>query len=305
MLNKLLESNYSVLIAGPTASGKSRLGLEIAAQINGCIINADSLQVYHDWTILTARPSKAEQALCPHRLYGHISLTQDYSVGHWLREVKAEISNAISMGQRPIIIGGTGLYFQALTKGLSNIPDIPAKIRTKANKLSAEHGLHVFARALSQEDPLTYSKIDILNPVRTQRAWEVLYATGQGLAKWQEQTPPAILPIEKTIALHLTSDTDWLNARIDQRFEKMLKQGALEECRQIIQTGWDPKLPSCQAIGAAELISYINGEITLDIALQIATKKTRQYAKRQRTWFRSRMKDWHQIKRQETSWILT
>ncbi|GHA42386.1 tRNA dimethylallyltransferase [Amylibacter ulvae] len=305
MLSRVLQNDLPVLIAGPTASGKSALGIEIAQKFRGCIINADALQVYSDWQILTARPMGDELDACPHFMYGHVGLAQDYSVGHWLREVSAQIDAVKSNGLRPIILGGTGLYFMALTMGLTNIPDIPAEIRAEANALGADKGLDVFARELRKLDPATHSKIDTLNPARTQRAWEVLRATGKGLAQWQDETPPPLLPLDQTVALNLVSNKDWLNARIDQRFDMMVDMGALDECRAVMNNGWDEALPSCQAIGAKELIAHINGDMELVTAIDLAKTQTRQYAKRQRTWFRSKMKDWQQVQRVNDEWAIT
>ncbi|PIB24647.1 tRNA (adenosine(37)-N6)-dimethylallyltransferase MiaA [Amylibacter kogurei] len=305
MLSRVLQNDLPVLIAGPTASGKSALGIEIAREFQGCIINADALQVYADWQILTARPIGDELAACPHFMYGHVGLAQDYSVGHWLREVSDQIAHARSNGLRPIILGGTGLYFMALTMGLTNIPDIPAEIRTEANALGAKYGLGIFADQLREGDPLTYSKIDILNPARTQRAWEVLRATGKGLAQWQDETPPPLLPLDQTVPLNLVSDKEWLNDRIDRRFDMMVDMGALDECRAVMNNGWDETLPSCQAIGAKELIAHINGDMDLDAAIELAKVQTRQYAKRQRTWFRSKMKNWQQVRRVDGKWEIS
>ena len=284
-----------ILIAGPTASGKSGLALTLAERFGGAIVNADALQVYASWQVLTARPDAAEEARAPHYLYGHIQLNQPYSVGHWLREVEACLALLQNRGLRPIIVGGTGLYFQALTRGLADIPTIPAEIRQEADQIVKTSGENTLAEELREEDPATYSKIDINNPARTQRAWEVLRATGRGLADWHDETPPPLLPLEETHALHLQSDTDWLNQRIEARFDLMIEQGALEECRIVLESGWDPSHPSCQAIGAKELIAFLQDKMTLQEAIELAKIQTRQYAKRQRTWFRSKMRDWYQI----------
>lgn len=284
-----------ILIAGPTASGKSGLALTLAERFGGAVVNADALQVYSAWRILTARPDAAEEARAPHFLYGHVGLNQPYSVGHWLREVDRCLAELRERDLRPIIVGGTGLYFQALTRGLVDIPPIPPRIRQEADRITATSGNSALVEYLREEDPATYSKIDINNPARTQRAWEVLRATGRGLADWHSATPPPLLPLEQTHALLLRPDTDWLNRRIDARFDLMLEQGALDECRAVLDSGWNPSLPSCQAIGAKELIAYLQGEMPLAEAIELAKIQTRQYAKRQRTWFRSKMRDWHQI----------
>lgn len=299
MIPDLNADRLPILIAGPTASGKSGLALRLAEKFDGAVVNADALQVYSAWRILTARPDAAEEARAPHFLYGHIALNQPYSVGHWLREVEACLAELRERNLRPIIVGGTGLYFQALTRGLADIPAIPAEIRQEADRILATSGDSAFAEYLRQEDPATYSKIDINNPARTQRAWEVLHATGRGLADWHSQTPAPLLPLDRTHALHLRSDTDWLNRRIEARFDRMLELGALDECRAVLESGWDPTHPSCQAIGAKELIACLQGELPLSEAIELAKIQTRQYAKRQRTWFRSKMRDWYQLEMPE------
>lgn len=295
MIPDLSADRRPILIAGPTASGKSGLALKLADRFDGAIVNADALQVYADWRILTARPDAAEEARAPHFLYGHIGLNQPYSVGHWLREAEACLAMLRDRELRPIIVGGTGLYFQALTRGLAEIPAIPAEIRQEADRRAQTAGADALADDLREEDPATYSKIDMNNPARTQRAWEVLRATGRGLADWHTETPPPLLPLEQTRALHLISDTEWLNQRIDARFDMMVEQGALEECRSVLKKGWDPSHPSCQAIGAKELIGFLQGKMTLQQAVELAKIQTRQYAKRQRTWFRNKMRDWSKL----------
>jgi tRNA dimethylallyltransferase len=273
-----------VLIAGPTASGKSALAAEIVAREGGVIVNADALQVYDCWRLLSARPSLAEEAALPHRLYGHVGRRQDYSVGHWLREIAAVLKS----GERPVIVGGTGLYFMALTEGLVDIPPTPPEIRQEADQRLAEQGI---AALLADLDPETCARIDCANPARVQRAWEVWRSTGQALAQWQDQTGPAVLPLSQAEAIVLMPDRDWLNARIDQRFDLMMAAGALEEARAALPD-WDPTLPSSRAIGAPELVAHLRGEIPLEEAVALAKIASRQYAKRQRTWFRKRMKDW-------------
>ncbi len=276
-----------VLIAGPTASGKSALALRIAAQSGGVIVNADAIQVFDNWRILTARPSPEDEAQAPHALYGHVPGDADYSVGHWLREVAPLLQG----GARPIIVGGTGLYFSALTEGLADIPATPETVRADANERMAQDGIEAL---LAEIDAATRARIDTRNPMRVQRAWEVLQTTGRGLADWQDDTPPPLLPLPECTALVVGADKDWLNARIARRFDRMLDQGALEEARANLP-GWTPSLLSAKAIGAPELIAHLRGEMTLDQAREAATIATRQFAKRQRTWFRSRMRTWQAI----------
>ncbi|MBW6417237.1 tRNA (adenosine(37)-N6)-dimethylallyltransferase MiaA [Celeribacter sp. PS-C1] len=280
-----------VLIAGPTASGKSALALEIAELQGGVIINADALQVFDNWRVLTARPSCVDESRALHALYGHVPGSETYSVGHWLRDVTPYLTGA----DRPIIVGGTGLYFTALTEGLVEIPETPAELRAEADQRRAIEGGHAGLLAdLDAEDPETAQKIDRLNPMRVQRAWEVMRATGRGLAAWQADTPPPLLPLSKTFPVLLDAHKEWLNDRIARRFEIMIEKGALEEAEANL-ANWDPAAPSSKAIGAPELIAHLKGELSLDEAKEAATIATRQYAKRQRTWFRARMKAYHKI----------
>lgn len=272
-----------MLIAGPTASGKSALALAIAERDGGVVVNADASQVFANWRVLTARPGPEDEARAPHRLFGHVPGDAAYSVGHWLRELAPLLG-----GARPIIVGGTGLYFTALTEGLAEIPETPAAVRAEADALRLRGDL---AALLADLDPETLARIDRRNPMRVQRAWEVQRATGRGLAAWQDDTPPPLLPLARAQPLLIDAEKEWLNARIARRFDAMLAGGALEEARANLAT-WDPALPSARAIGAPELIAHLRGETTLDAARRAATIATRQYAKRQRTWFRARMKDW-------------
>ncbi|MDX1781932.1 MAG: tRNA (adenosine(37)-N6)-dimethylallyltransferase MiaA [Thalassovita sp.] len=282
-----IPADRPVLIAGPTASGKSALALEIARAQGGVVINADAIQVYDNWRVLTARPSEAEEAETSHLLYGHVPGDADYSVGHWLRE----IAPLLRGGARPIIVGGTGLYFTALTEGLADIPATPPDIRAEADARMAQDGREAL---LAELDAESRARIDVLNPMRVQRAWEVLRATGRGIAAWQDDTPPPLLPLDRTVPILFDVDKDWLNARIARRFDQMLEHGALEEAGANL-AGWDPALLSSKAIGAPELIAHLQGELTLDEAREAATIATRQFAKRQRTWFRSKMKSWAKI----------
>jgi tRNA dimethylallyltransferase len=276
-----------VLIAGPTASGKSQLAMQIADQAGGVIVNADALQVFDCWRVLTARPTSADEARHPHRLYGHIGREQSYSVGHWLREVQG----ILETGQRPIIVGGTGLYFTALTSGLAAIPDIPLQVREIADARRLAGGIESM---LAELDTLTRAQIDPRNPARVQRAWEVATATGRGLAEWQRDTPAPMIALADCAAIVLQPDRDWLANRIDARFDMMILEGALDEVRAALPF-WQPEKPWAQAIGAPELIAYLQGELLLEDAATAAKAASRQYAKRQRTWFRNRMKGWQTV----------
>ena len=274
-----------VLVAGPTASGKSALAMELAARDGRVVVNADALQVYARWRILTARPSPADEAALPHALYGHVGRDHPYSVGEWLRELAPLLDRPV------VIVGGTGLYLSALTEGLADIPPTPPDIRALADERRATEGI---AALLAELDPDTAARIDQQNPARVQRAWEVLAATGRGLAAWQDGTGAPLLPLRKAEALVIRPDVDWLNARIDRRFDLMMAEGALEEVRAELPY-WEPTRPSARAIGAPELVAHLRGELALDRAVEAAKLASRQYAKRQRTWFRSRMGGWRDI----------
>ncbi|WP_420325114.1 tRNA (adenosine(37)-N6)-dimethylallyltransferase MiaA [Mameliella sp.] len=280
-----------VLIAGPTASGKSALALAIAERQGGIIVNADAIQVFSDWRVLTARPSAEDEARAPHALYGHVPGHRAYSVGEWLREA-AVFLNA---PERPIFTGGTGLYLTALTEGLADIPPTPPDVRVEGEALLADRGLQAMIADL---DAGTAGRIDLNNPARVARAWEVLRATGRGLADWQADTPPPLLPLDQASAFVVDAPKDWLTPRIERRFDQMIAQGALDEAR-ANRPGWTPDRPSAKAIGAAELMAHLDGDMTLAEATRRATILTRQFAKRQRTWFRARMRCWHSLPARE------
>jgi tRNA dimethylallyltransferase len=273
-----------VLLAGPTASGKSALALELGARDGRWIVNADALQVYDCWRLLTARPTAADEATVPHVLYGQVGCKDAWSVGHWLRAVAGVLDRPV------VIVGGTGLYFAALTEGLAPVPEIPAEVRAAGDSLR----LGDLAAMVAALDPATAARIDLANPARVQRAWEVLTATGRGLAAWQADTPAPLLDVAAVEALVLRPDVDGLNARIDQRFDQMMALGALDEVRAVAPI-WRVDQPWARAIGAAELLAHLRGELTLEAAVTSAKLASRQYAKRQRTWFRNRMADWRTL----------
>lgn len=278
-----IEAQKPVLIAGPTASGKSALALHIAKSQGGIIVNADALQVFDGWRILTARPDDTDLAQAEHALYGHVAYDADYSVGHWLRDVTPYLQGP----KRPIIVGGTGLNFNALTRGLADIPPTPDSLRAHANTLPLD-------TLLGGLDAQTVSRIDTQNRMRVQRAWEVLHNTGRSLADWQDATPPPLLRLDQATCITLDAPKDWLDDRITRRFEQMLDLGALNEARAMLPH-WNPNHQSSKAIGAPELIAHLHGNMTLDQAREAAIISSRQYAKRQRTWFRARHKTWDHI----------
>ena len=282
-----IDPNRPVLITGPTASGKSALAMAIATRTGGPIINADAMQVFADWRILTARPSAEAEAMVPHALYGHVPGHLEYSVGRWLRDLAPLLG-----GPTPVIVGGTGLYFTALTEGLAPIPEIPDEVRRNAMKRVASEGIDAL---LGELDPGTRARIDAHNPMRVQRAWEVLTATGRGLAAWQDETAPPLLPLSSATTILIDTPRDWLNEQIERRFTKMLSNGLLDEVR-ANEPAWHPARPSAKAIGAAELIAHVRGEKSLDDARMAAIVATRRFAKRQRSWFRSRMSGWQTMR---------
>ncbi|MCQ0970406.1 tRNA (adenosine(37)-N6)-dimethylallyltransferase MiaA [Paracoccus sp. TK19116] len=279
-----IPADRHLLIAGPTASGKSSLAMDVARDQGGMIVNADALQVWSCWRMLTARPTAADEAAVPHALYGHVSPDRAYSVGDWLAEVAA-----LAKSRRLIVVGGTGLYLTALTEGLAPIPPVASDVRAEGDALlSHPAGLAAMIAAL---DPETAGQIDLRNPARVQRAWEVLQATGRGLAAWQKETPePLISPADAT-CLVLDSDRNWLADRIARRFHMMVGNGALDETRSMAPQ-WAPRAQWARAIGAPELMAHLEGRLTLDEAVEAAIIATRQYAKAQRSWFRNRMKTW-------------
>ena len=282
-----IPADRHVLIAGPTASGKSALALRLAERQGGVIVNADAVQVHRAWRVLSARPAPEEEARAPHALYGHLAPEEEYSVGQWLRDLEPLLAS----GERLILVGGTGLYFSALTEGLAEIPPVPTEVRAEAAERLAEGGA---AALLAGIDAETAARIDRANPARVRRAWEVLRATGRGLARWQDETGPPRLPRAETVALRIDAPRDWLAARIARRFDAMLEAGALDEARAALPW-WRHDLPAAKAIGAPELVAHLRGEMTLDEARDRAVTATRRFAKRQRTWFRARMGAWHGI----------
>lgn len=296
-----------ILIAGPTGSGKSALAIALAERFDGVIINADSQQVYAEWRVLTARPSPTEEAAAPHLLYGHVSVLEAYSVGRWIGEITAILGDRAGRSapdtRRPIIIGGTGLYFRALTEGLAPIPAVPPKIRSAGEALMEEKGLAGFAADLAARDPETSAAIDLVNPRRVLRAWEVLEATGIGLSAWKARTPPPLVPLESAVAIALAPPRAWLYPRLNMRFDRMIKNGALDEVAKVMALGGSSSLPGMRATGARLLASSLAGEMPLEEAIQSAKTETRRYAKRQLTWIRNQMKAWTRLDPAEPEFI--
>ncbi|MEM8699173.1 MAG: tRNA (adenosine(37)-N6)-dimethylallyltransferase MiaA [Pseudomonadota bacterium] len=282
----------AVLIAGPTASGKSALAMEIALSRRGAIINADSQQIYREWRVLTARPSAEDEARAPHFLYGHIAVTDPYSMGHWLREVEETLAICQSQDLLPILTGGTGLYFKALTEGIAPIPSTPPKIRARGEDELNRHGLTAFAAAFAERDPETAAATDLANPMRVLRAWEVLETTGKPLTAWHAETSPPLLDLNACETIAVTPDREMLYARCRDRFDRMLAEGALDEARAVMASNPPPSAPGLKALGAPELMAHLKGEISLEASAAAAKQATCRYAKRQLTWIRNQMPNW-------------
>ncbi len=290
----------TILIAGPTASGKSSLAIELAQALNGIIINADSMQVYRELRVLTARPSARDEAAVPHRLYGITSAAAPFSVGRWLELVRTEIANARQAGRPAIIVGGSGLYFQALTEGIAEIPDIPEAARQAARAKLRELGPAGLHAALAVLDPVMAGRLKPTDSQRLVRAYEVIEGTGVSLANWQQQpaTTPILPPPWHGFVLNWPREQ--LYRRCDERLAAMLDQGGLEEAGALAAMHLDPGLPAMKALGVAELIRCIHGEIDRAQALAAAQQATRRYAKRQMTWFRNKMCSWIAINSQDS-----
>ena len=275
----------AIVIAGPTASGKSGLALAAAQQFGGWVINADSMQVYDVLRILTARPGTDDEAKAPHRLYGVLSPHEICSAARWRDMAATEMQNAWDAGAIPIIVGGTGLYLRALTQGLSPIPDIPAAIRDHARSMLAERGNAEFHRLLAQRDPEMAARLDPGNSQRLSRAWEVIEATGLSLAHWQRQPNQGAVQAH-WLTLVLDPPREILNASCDRRFRHMVAAGAVDEAQAMADLNLPADCPASRALGLPDLIAHLNGTLSLDQAIAAGSQSTRAYAKRQGTWFR-------------------
>lgn len=275
----------AIVIAGPTASGKSALAMAVAREFGGTVVNADSMQVYATLRILTARPSPADEALLPHRLYGVLPPSETCSAARWRDLAAAEMAASWAADRLPVLVGGTGLYLKALMEGLSPIPDIPDDVRQEARALLARLGNQVFHAELARRDPVTAARLDPGNSQRLARAWEVIEATGRPLADWQA-APLQGAVAANWLAFALLPARAPLYAACDGRFRAMLAAGAQDEARAMRDLGLDPALPAMKALGLAPLIAQVDGRIDPAQAAAEAGQATRNYAKRQLTWFR-------------------
>ena len=287
-----MKKTVAILIAGPTASGKSALAHALAERLAGTVINADSMQVYRELRILTARPSEADIAEVPYRLYGHVPGNEAYSAARYADEVRVAIRDAQAADSIPVVVGGTGLYFKALLEGLSPIPPIPADIRTRWREAAIEQGAAALHALLAARDPDMAARLRPSDPQRIVRALEVLEATGVSLGRWQEMPGEPVIQLEDALPLVVSPPREVLRQRIDARFDAMIEEGAADEVRSLAALGLDPDLPLMRALGVRPLIEMQAGRMTPAEAAESAKAETRQYAKRQVTWLRSNMNAW-------------
>lgn len=289
----------AILIAGPTASGKSALALALAERYGGIVINTDSMQVYKELRVLTARPTPEEEARVPHALYGFVSAREAYSAGRYLKDAARAIQSAEQQGRLPIFVGGTGLYFKAMLEGLSPIPPIPDDIRSHWRAEAVRIGSTELHRVLEARDPEMGKRLCSTDAQRIVRALEVLEATGRSLAEWQTIPGQPILEEQATIRLVIWPDRSQLYRRCETRFDEMVRQGALDEVAALDALDLDPELPAMTAHGVPHLLAALHGKIDLETAATLAKRDTRHYAKRQYTWIRRNMKSWQTVDAQQ------
>ena len=281
-----------ILIAGPTGSGKSEIALRLAKKINGEIINADSMQVYKEIQILSARPESYSNV--SHYLYGNISVKNNFSAGEWLKKVKLNLNKIIKKKKQPIFVGGTGLYFKLLTEGISNIPKIPDSIRTKARKLNAKLGNDKFYNLLIKLDPLIHNRIKKNDTHRLIRAYEVVTFTKKSLIDWQKKNKNYFSNYH-FVKIFINPENSFLQKLLRLRLKKMFELGAVEEVKKFLKLKINKSLPANKILGIEEIKKYLDKKIPLEQAFEETFIRTRRYVKRQRTWFRGHMKDWTSI----------
>ncbi len=280
----------AVLIAGPTASGKSALALAIAQRCGGVVINADSMQVYRELHILTARPCEEDEAQAPHRLYGHVASSDGYTVARYLDDLEQALKE--TAGQPAVIVGGTGLYFNAMTQGLSEIPPIDERVRAFWRERARTANPASLHKELAVVDPVLFGRLHPNDTQRVLRALEVADSTGRPLSEWQEKRSQPLISGGWVAHVVMAPERDWLHARIDERFRVMVADGGLDEAQAFAALGLDPALPAMKAIGVPEMMAAARGDLPVEEAIDAAVIATRQYAKRQETWFRNQMPDW-------------
>ncbi len=283
----------AVLIAGPTASGKSAVALALAERLGGVVINADSMQVYRDLCVLTARPTTSEMARAPHRLYGHVAAEAAYSTGQWLADLQALHADLARQGRLPLITGGTGLYFKVLLDGLSPIPEIPAAVRQYWRHEQAHQPAPQLHAILAQRDAETAQRLAPGDRQRIVRALEVLEATGVPLSQWQQRPGTPLFATDKVLKIYLSPDRGTLYQRCDARFDRMMAHGALDEVAALRARALPSSLPIMRALGVRPLMTYLDGKCSRADAITQAKTETRRYAKRQLTWARGQMASWH------------
>ncbi len=277
----------ALIIAGPTASGKSGLALAIAREFGGTIINADSMQVYEELRILTARPSNEDEALVPHRLYGFQSASDTCSAAQWSELAAAEMHSLWAEGRLPVLAGGTGFYFRTMTEGLNDIPAVPASVRQEVEAMRDDLGPEAFHAKLAEVDAGTAERLPPGDRQRMIRAMEVFMATGRSLTDWHEGAPRPVVPDARFLSVLLDPPRETLNAATDARFDAMLAAGAVEEAAALKALRLDLDLPAMKSLGLGELIAHLDGDMSLDAAVRGAKQATRRFAKRQQTWFRN------------------
>ncbi|MBR0555165.1 tRNA (adenosine(37)-N6)-dimethylallyltransferase MiaA [Ciceribacter sp. L1K23] len=286
----------AILITGPTASGKSALALDLAKRHGGVVINADSMQVYGVLRVVTARPSAEEMEGIEHRLYGHVDPATSYSTGDWLREIGPLLERLKAERRLPVIVGGTGLYFKALTGGLSEMPAIPEDVRTRLRGRLVEEGAEILHRELAARDPAVAARLGATDGQRIVRALEVLEATGRSIADLQSSGGPVIVDPARAKKLVVLPDRTVLADRINRRFAKMLDEGAVEEVEALLALDLPLAVPAMKAIGVSQIAAMLKGEMTRSQVIETASAATRQYAKRQMTWFRNQMDEsWQRV----------
>lgn len=283
------EIRRAVLIAGPTASGKSAFALRKAEETGGVIVNADSMQVYDVLRILTARPSEQEMARAPHRLYGHVHPGEAYSTGRWLDDVRGVMADPSIAGRPLIFTGGTGLYFRALTQGLSPMPAIPEPVRTRWRYRLAEEGAEKLHRILRREDPEAAMTIRPADGQRIVRALEVLEVSGRSISAWQAEAGHGLIDEGRAARFVILPERELLYRNIERRLDRMVEEGILSEVESLLSLGLDPAMPAMKAIGVREFAAVLDGSLAMDEAIKRAKTATRQYAKRQMTWFRNQL----------------